>query len=217
MNLPVFILSLILATSLIKCNEIKHSEKKYKPLNSYEINYPIADFIKTKAKASEAYTYCKSKNFNTEFCILIDMSLHSGVKRFFIWDFQKDTVIYSFLVGHGCCYNPWYNDNSKSNPQFSNIDGSHCSALGKYKIGKRAHSVWGINIKYFLHGLEKSNSNAYKRLIVFHSWETVSDTEVYPKGTPEGWGCPTISNNSMRIADPLLISSKKSVLMWIYN
>ena len=61
-----------------------------------------------------------------------------------------------------------------------------------------------------------SNSNALKRFIVFHSWEVVSDEEVYPNGTPEGWGCPTISNNSFRIVDPLLKSSSKPVLMWIY-
>jgi hypothetical protein len=145
------------------------------------------------------------------------MSLHSGVKRFIVWDFKKDTVTNSFLVGHGCCKQPWSKDATKENPTFSNVDGSHCSSLGKYKIGERAYSDWGVNIKYVLHGLEPSNSNALKRFIVFHSWEVVSDEEVYPNGTPEGWGCPTISNNSFKWIDPMLKSSSKPVLMWIYE
>ena len=145
------------------------------------------------------------------------MSVHSGMKRFFVWDFKKEKILNSFLVGHGCGDNPWSNDYSRDNPKFSNVDGSHCSSLGKYKIGEREHSDWGVNVKYVLYGLDSTNSNAFKRFIVFHSWEAVSDYEVYPDGTPEGWGCPTISNNSFKIIDPILKSSTKPVLMWIYK
>jgi hypothetical protein len=172
---------------------------------------------KTKQKAKEALVFCTSKNFNTDFCILIDMSIHSGLKRFFVWDFQKDTITYSFLVGHGCGDNPWSKDLSKDKPVFSNVDGSHCSALGKYKLGERAYSDWGIHIKYFMHGLEVTNSNALARTIVFHSWDEVDDEEIYPDGTAEGWGCPTISNKSMEIMDSKLKTSKEPVLMWIYK
>jgi hypothetical protein len=175
------------------------------------------NFELSRSRAKEAFTYCKSKNFNTNFCILIDMGVHSGLKRFFVWDFNRDTITHSFLVGHGCCDNPWNADYSKDAPSFSNQDGSHCSSLGKYKIGERAYSDWGVHIKYVLHGLDVSNSNALNRYIVFHSWEVVSDEEVYPNGTPEGWGCPTISNKSFLKLDPILKASNKPVLMWIYK
>jgi hypothetical protein len=200
---------LIIFTSLWGCNNT--SVKKV------EVKNPAINVESTKIKAKQAAKFCTAKNFSEDFCILIDMSLHSGVKRFIVWNFKKNKISNSFLVGHGCGDNPWNNDFSKNNPKFSNIDGSHCSSLGKYKIGERAHSDWGVNIKYVLHGLESSNSNAFKRFIVFHSWEVVSDTEVYPNGTPEGWGCPTISNNSFKIIDRLLKSSTKPVLMWIYK
>lgn len=177
----------------------------------------LARIQKTKQKAGEALAYCKAKNMNTEFCFLLDMSLHSGLKRFFVWDFVKDTISYSFLVGHGCCDNAWSSDGSKEAPGFSNVDGSHCSSLGKYKLGQRGYSDWGIHVKYLMHGLEASNSNALARFIVFHSWEQVSDREVYPRGTPEGWGCPTVSDSSMRIVDPLLKAARKPVLMWMYK
>jgi len=200
---------LIISTSIFGYNNasVKKTEIKNRSIN----------IVATRIKAKEAFQFCKAKNFNKEFCVLIDMSLHSGVKRFIVWDFTKNKISYSFLVGHGCGDNPWNNDFSKDTPKFSNVDGSHCSSLGKYKIGQRAHSDWGVNIKYVLHGLESTNSNAFKRFIVFHSWEVVSDEEVYPNGTPEGWGCPTISNNSFKIIDPLLKSSTKPVLMWIYK
>ncbi|QBN20124.1 murein L,D-transpeptidase catalytic domain-containing protein [Flavobacterium nackdongense] len=199
----------IFSTSFLGCNN--------PPVKNTDAKNPTINVANTRLKAKEALSFCKTKKFNEDFCILIDMSLHSGVKRFVVWDFKKNKITNSFLVGHGCGDNPWNYDFSKETPKFSNVDGSHCSSLGKYKIGARAHSDWGVNIKYFLHGLESTNSNAFKRFIVFHSWEVVSDEEIYPKGTPEGWGCPTISNNSFKIIDPLLKVSTKPVLMWIYK
>jgi hypothetical protein len=180
-------------------------------------NKPKVNVSKVDTKALEALAFCRQRSFNEDFCILIDMSVHSGLNRFFVYDFKQHKITHQMLVGHGCGNYPWSQDWSKDSPKFSNKDGSHCSSLGKYKIGKRAWSDWGINVKYVLHGLEESNSNAQSRYIVFHSWEKVADTEVYPNGTPEGWGCPTISNSNMKIIDPILKRSVKPVLMWIYQ
>ncbi len=191
----------------------------YSKYNNFktEKNKPKFNAAAVDDKAKQALEFCKKNKYNEDFCILIDMNIHSGLNRFFVYDFKKNTTSMSMLVGHGCGNYPWSSDWTKNNPAFSNVDGSHCSSLGKYKIGKRAYSDWGINIKYVLHGLEKTNSNAEKRYIVFHSWEKVPEKEIYPKGTAEGWGCPTISNNNMKILDPMLKASKKPVLMWIYN
>ena len=144
------------------------------------------------------------------------MSLHSGVQRFFLWNVAKNRIDHAALVGHGCCDHPWAGTASRDRPAFSNAVGSHCSALGKYKLGARRHSEWGIGVKYEMHGLEPTNSNALARYIVFHGWEVVSDDEVWPDGTPEGWGCPTVSNASMRFIDSILSASDKPLLMWIY-
>jgi hypothetical protein len=178
---------------------------------------PAADEAKTRLKAAEALRFCKASAYNTRFCILIDMSVHSGLNRFFIWDFEKDSVTHRFPVSHGCCDNDWNDDQSVSDPKFSNTDGSHCSSLGRYRIGERGYSNWGIHVKYLLHGLDKTNSNALSRQIVFHGWEQTPDTEIYPAGTPEGWGCPTLSNKHMTFTDLKLQTAKAPVLMWIYN
>ncbi len=207
---------------LLSCND--SSDELSGPERSAEINkisagdspyLPTANWMESKAE--EALAFCKLNNMNQDFCILVDFGIHSGKKRFFVWDFNKKEITRKFLVGHGCGDNTWSRDETKDNPSFSNIEDSHRSSLGKYKIGERGYSNWGVNTKYLMHGLESTNSNAMKRIIVFHSWEAVADEEVYPNGTPEGWGCPTISNASFKIIDPLLKASSKPVLMWIYN
>lgn len=175
------------------------------------------DVKKIKQKAQEAFQFCTAKKYNTEQCILIDMSIHSGKDRFFLWDFNKDTITYSSLVSHGCYIYGWNKENSKENPVFSNDNDSHCSSLGKYKIGERGVSQWGIKVKYLLHGLDKTNSNAVAREIVLHSWDAISAKEIYPNGTPEGWGCPAVSNICMQTIDPWLKTSNKPVLLWIFN
>ena len=168
-------------------------------------------------KASEALKFSKANKFNTDFCILIDMSMHSGKKRLFVYDFDTNTVVRSALCSHGCCNSDWGSDETKTKSAFSNIPKSHCSSLGKYKIGKRGYSNWGIHVNYKMHGLDKSNRKAYARQIVLHSWEKIPDKELYPEGTPEGWGCPAVSNNTMKHLDSILRKSKKPVLMWIFQ
>jgi hypothetical protein len=178
---------------------------------------PRMDISRTKEKARQSLAFCRQRGYNTRYCILIDMSLPSGIKRFVVWDFRKNNALVSGLVSHGCGRNPWSGEWSKDKPAFSNLDGSHCTAPGKYEINSRAYSAWGIHVKYYLTGLESSNNNALARQIVFHSWEQVAEAEVYPKGTPEGWGCPAISNNTMKVADALIRKQKKRMLLWIYQ
>ena len=178
---------------------------------------PHLSIENVRNKAAQALQYCQENNLNTDLCILIDMSVHSGKFRLHIYDFNMDSVIKSSLCSHGCGDEPWSSDVTKTSPVFSNTPNSHLSSLGKYRIGKRGYSNWGIHVNYRLHGLESANSNAFSRDIVLHSWENVADLETYPKGTPEGWGCPAVSDNTMRTLDSLLQNSGENVLLWIYN
>ncbi|PCJ26600.1 MAG: peptidase [Flavobacteriales bacterium] len=168
-----------------------------------------------KDKAKLAKDYCQKNNMNLDVCILVDMKIHSGKKRFILWDFKGDSILKSGMCSHGTCDNLAGYDANKT-PQFSNTNESHCSSLGKYKVGKRGYSSFGIHINYKLHGLEKTNSNAYKRYIVFHSWG-IDDNETYPTEIAESWGCPAVSNNFMRKIDEVLKTKKTPVLLWIYN
>lgn len=173
--------------------------------------------IKAKDYASyikEAKTYCEKNNLNQNKFILIDLSLHSGLKRFFVYDLKKSNKTDSYMVSHGCGDNMWSWTSSKEDAPISNENDSHCSSIGKYEIGSRGVSQWGIKVNYLLIGKDKTNSNAVKRAIVLHSWEKISKEEVYPEGTPEGWGCPAVSNESMKEID-VLLKANKNMLMWI--
>jgi len=172
------------------------------------------DLKKLKQYGDSAKKFCKTRKLNTDFYVLIDLSIHSGLKRFFIWDFKSDTIASGWLVSHGCASNPWSTDFTKEKAVVSNTHESHCSSIGKYIIGERGYSNWGINVKYLLHGQDATNSNALKREIVLHGWDEVPDVELFPAGTPEGWGCPAISNIAMRAVDARLKASKTSVLLW---
>jgi len=167
--------------------------------------------------AREAKAWCQHHKMDTGICLLADMRLHSGKKRLLVWDFKRNKVLAAGLVSHGCGDHPWGKDGSKDRPVFSNTPDSHCSSLGKYRIGARGYSQWGIHVKYLLHGMEPGNSNALSREIVLHGWDAIADEEVYPAGTPEGWGCPAVSNSFMTLLDGMLKDRPKPVLLWVFQ
>ncbi len=211
---------LLFACCLTFC-DTNYGKPSLSPLtkNQEADSLKIADSIehlKLIEKASEARTFCKEKKYNTEFCLLINMHVHSGLTRFYVWDFEKNTAIDSGMVSHGCGTNPWGHDQSKTSPQFSNVYESHCSSIGKYKIGDRGYSNWGIHVNYAMHGLDSTNSNSYGRQICMHSWNMIGKVESYPEGTPEGWGCAAVSDEFMKRLDEKLKTATGDVLMWIF-
>jgi len=169
-----------------------------------------------KDKAVEALDFCKKKGYNTDFCILIDMKVHSGRHRMFVWNFKENKIERQALCAHGCGKDDQRSTGDK--PLFSNVNGSYLSSLGKYKLGARSYSQWGINVHYKMHGLESTNNNAFKRIIVLHSHTPVTEREIYPLHMPMGWslGCPVTDNTTMKYLDGKLKTTKKPVLLWIY-
>ncbi len=169
---------------------------------------------KINAKATEALSYCKKNKLNTNFCFLVDLSVHSGKNRFYIYNFKTNTITNSGLVCHGVGQN-----STQQQAVYSNVVGSNCTSLGKYKIGKRAYSNWGIHIHYKMHGLEKCNSNAFQRKIVLHAYEYVSEAEIFPSHLTLGWsqGCPVVANGLMTQIDSLLKKAKQPTLIWIFE
>lgn len=195
------------AISAPKENVLLDSVSKAKFIRENKnINY---DSFYKKAKQ-----YCRQNNLNQDKFILIDLDIHSGLKRFFIYDFKKNKILKSFMVSHGCGNSAWGETYTKENTQISNEIDSHCSSTGKYIVLNRGVSQWGIKVNYVLQGKDKTNSNAINRAIVLHSWEAVPNDEAYPDGTPEGWGCPAVSNEGMKEIDEILKENKK-VLFWV--
>lgn len=173
---------------------------------------PVKDYT---AKHAEALAFCKKQKFCGDYYFLVDLSVHSGKNRFYVYDFKKGAITNQNLVTHGSCDAFEDNGTKWEKAKCGNALNSHCSSAGKYKVGKRDYSAWGIKVKYWLEGLEPTNSNAQSRVIVLHSWEAVHDTEVYPEYSPLSWGCPAVSDNFMRTLDAKLQATQKPVLLWI--
>jgi hypothetical protein len=157
----------------------------------------------------QAENFIKAKDLNPGFAFFIDMQLSSGKNRFFIYDFLKDTVRASGLVTHGRCNEDWLEGR-----RYSNIPGSGCTSLGKYKTGLAYFGRFGLAFK--LHGLDKINDKAYARYVVLHAHECVPETEVDDE-ICQSDGCPTVSPFFLKKLESLIRNSKKPVLLWIYE
>lgn len=224
--LPLFILFLgILVIYNFKNNNVSTSilNLKNKSSTVNNTNDSSENLVEEKYSIDEniikeANTYCKKNKLNENYFVLIDFKIHPGKKRLFLYDLKKDSIVKNYLVTHGSCDVFEENKNKWKTAKFSNKLDSHCSSLGKYKIGERGSSSWGNGIKYSLYGLESTNSNAFKRVIVIHSWEVVPDEECYPQPIALSWGCPAISIQAMNEFDEFISKNKqKNMLLWIIN
>ena len=151
-------------------------------------------------KIAEAFNYCKKNGFDTTTAFFVDMAIHSGENRFFVWDFAAKKILHEGLCCHGMG-----KGSTGSTPVFSNENGSYCTSLGKYKIGIRSYSQYGIHVHYKMHGLETTNSNAFNRIVVLHSYYAVSEKEIYPFHLSMVYilGCPVVSDGMMTYLDAL--------------
>ncbi|HIP26800.1 MAG TPA: peptidase [Flavobacteriaceae bacterium] len=174
-----------------------------------EESIPKKTIIDYSNQIEKIKTFAKQNNYNQKIVFMIDYSLHSGLQRFFVVDLQKNKIIKKALVCHGSCKGENNSDYSKV---FSNTNDSYCTSLGFALITERAYSKWGKNYKYWLEGLEKSNSNMKNRVVVLHAWEGVPDKSIYPKSLATSWGCPTVSINFLDELDSILKKEKKILL-----
>jgi L,D-transpeptidase catalytic domain len=166
------------------------------------------EFARIKSFAPDAKEFCRLNGFNTKLFFLVDMHVHSGKKRFFIYDMNSDSVVNSSMVAHGACGH-WFLQDA----DFSNQPGCGCSSIGKYKIGGKYNGRFGD--AYKLYGLDSSNSNAFKRCIVLHSYSRVPDNETYPDPICNSLGCPMVSPNFLKQLEVKIDGSSRPVLLWI--
>ena len=164
---------------------------------------------KLEQKAPAARLFAKRNDYNENTCFLIDMSLPSGQNRFFIYDFKKDTLQAAGLVAHGNCFQSWLEGR-----KYSNIVGSGCTSLGKYKIGSSYTGKFGYSYK--LHGLDSTNNNAFERTVVLHSHSCIPETET-ADDICQSNGCPTVSPAMLQQLKSIINTSKKPLLLWIYD
>ena len=179
---------------LFSCNT-KHQSKK--------------EVLSYSTKIQKIKNFAKTNNYNNKIAFMIDYSLHSGLPRFFVVDLKNNKIIKKGLVCHGDAKGK---NNTAYCKYFSNTNDSHCTSLGFALIGKRDYSNWGNHYKYWLNGLDKTNSNIKDRTVVLHAWKGVPNSSIYPKSLATSWGCPTVSVKFLERLDKILKKEKKVLL-----
>ena len=162
-----------------------------------------------KQKAEQAKDYLNNKGFNETYCFLIDMRLPSGKNRFFVYNLEADSIETAGLVAHGKG-----SEKGTEALTFSNTPNSFCTSLGKYKLGRSYQGMFGLSYK--LYGMEKTNSKAFERNVVLHSYTGVPKQEVYPAPICVSEGCPTIAPDFLTQVKIYMDASDAPILLWIY-
>ena len=192
-------------------NEIEDKVHRDTSFNLINTRHKMA-VDRLKQQAASILEYAKANNFSSEYVFLLDMSIPSGKNRFFVYNLKLDSLVCSSLVSHG------FGSTIKTSEDqliFSNNNYSFKTSLGKYKIGNSYNGTYGL--AYKLYGLDSTNSKAYERAIVLHSDVHVPIKETYPYKIFQSAGCPAVAPSFLPILSKYIRSSKKSILMWIYN
>ncbi|RYY71974.1 MAG: hypothetical protein EOO13_01200 [Chitinophagaceae bacterium] len=159
---------------------------------------------KLEAISSGIKAFSIAKGYNPRIAFLVDMSIPSGRNRFFVYNMQKDSIEMAGLVTHG--YGA-----RKTGIEFSNIPGSYCSSLGKYKVGKSYEGRFGLAFK--LHGLDKTNDKAFERFVVLHAHDCVPMQEIEPLNICESQGCPTVAPGFLQKLKKYIETSEQPILL----
>lgn len=152
--------------------------------------------------------WLRKNGYSTSLLFVADMDLHIFIKRFYVIHVDSNRILKSFLVAHGKGKGSTWDS-----VVFSNVPGSLCSSPGRYKLGKSYFGEFGKGYK--LHGLDASNSNALKRLIVFHAFSTQTEEE-YGKPNYLSSGCPMLAVRSFAYCDSMIQQEKKPVMMVVH-
>lgn len=176
---------------------------------SEEIGANRADHNLLIAKARQLAKVAAQNGYNTEFAFLVDMSVKSNKNRFFVVNLRSMTIEMASLVAQGRG-----SERLNLDKDYSNKPGSNCSSLGMYKIGKSYDGDFGHSYRLF--GMDATNKNAYQRSIVLHAMGSIPNVETnFPIWQSEG--CPSVSTLMLEKLGSLIDSSKKPVLMWMYD
>lgn len=168
----------------------------------------LVDYL-PKSKILEIKDYIKGKNYNQDLAVFINFKVHSGKYRYFVYDLKNDKILQKAVVAHG---SGSVVKNSQ-NLQFSNIDGSFQSSLGKYEIKESYSGKFGKS--YRLNGLDPTNSNAMSRAIVLHSYGCIPDKESTDPACLS-LGCPMLSQKAFNQTAKYIDQSKQSIILYAF-
>jgi hypothetical protein len=138
---------------------------------------------------------------------VIDYSLPSNKQRMWVFDVNKEKLLYNTYVAHG------KNSGGNQASHFSNMSSSKESSLGTYitKGTYIGHKGYSLNIQ----GLDRGfNDNAYNRRVVIHgAWYVEPDFIKKAGRAGLSWGCPAIAQT---LAKPVINTIKNGSVIFAY-
>jgi len=211
--LPIELDPAYASKSLVKPKQEKGGSRTYvppsyatkKPEKGIEL-YADAEIV---AQAIALKKYAKANDYDTSYAFLVNMSLKSGKKRFYVVNLNTMQIENKALVAHGRG-----DERFTFNKTYSNSAGSNCTSIGRYKIGKSYTGQFGLAFR--LYGLDKSNSNAYNRFVVLHAMGCISYDET-DMPICQSEGCPAVSPQFLDEIKPIIDSRKQSMLLWVFD
>ncbi len=159
-------------------------------------------------RASELLDFCQKEGYNCHIALFVDLSRHSGRRRFVAWSFERNAPMFICPVSHG-------SGSARSHvrsafARLSNEDGSHLSSVGRALVAERYVGCYGV--AYRLDGLDSTNSNLRSRCVVLHGWKHTTSCPTWPIAATGSFGCPVLSRRMMARVDMLLREERDVVL-----
>lgn len=140
----------------------------------------------------------KYKVTNDKYVVMIDYSKSILEDRLYVVNTKTAQIEISSPVSHA------WNSGALYASKFSNQEGSLKSSLGAYLTEKTYFRKFGYSL--ILRGIDKTNSNAKQRKIIFHSTKKMK--------TKWSWGCFALpEKNTRKIIDLI----KGGCLVYVYK
>ena len=139
---------------------------------------------------------------------IVDFTLPSTEKRFYVIDLSEKKLRYHTYTSHGV------NTGEDMAIAFSDIEGSRQSSLGFYLTAETYEGKHGVSLK--LDGLEKNfNKRARERYIVIHAADYATEEFILEHGRlGRSWGCPALPPD---IAQEIIAYIKDGSVLFIFG
>lgn len=159
---------------------------------SKAVAYTRTDVKQEQRVVKIAKKAAKKHHVNREFIAVVDWSRPANKHRFFLISLKTNTVVYSWFTSHGK-----NTGNHRFARVFSNIVSSHKSSLGVMRVAETYYGKNGYSVR--LEGLNGTNSNVRRRIIVMHPADYVALSYILRHKFPgRSLGCITLDPNKSR-------------------
>lgn len=179
----------------------------HKSLTALEAAAPTLS-PKVLTLALRAYSKAHAQGYDKKGILsVIDYSLPSSDKSLWVFDLNRNKLLYNTYVAHG------RNSGDAVATKFSNNPNSKESSLGLYVTGDTYYGKDGLAMR--LNGLSKFNNNAYSRAVVMHGAWYVSQSFLNQNHRlGRSWGCPAVGEDMIK---PITNTIKGGTLLFAYG